>query len=159
MATRIPFHEQLKYERERRGWSQADIAEKTGCDTKTVGRWERGERLPRPYHRQMLCELFGKNAEELGLTEWMPVSIAAPTSQPENTAVEVIGYSPSLRLQEDWSEVPVVVSLYGRERECSELERWLEDRRCQVITVLGMGGMGKTSLVATVANRVKESFD
>ncbi|HKV57001.1 MAG TPA: NB-ARC domain-containing protein, partial [Ktedonobacteraceae bacterium] len=159
MATRIPFHEQLKYERERRGWSQADIAEKTGCDTKTVGRWERGERLPRPYHRQMLCELFGKNAEELGLTEWMPVSIAAPTSQPENTATEAIGYSPSLRLQEDWNEVPVIASLYGRERECGELERWLEDRRCQVITVLGMGGMGKTSLVATVANRVKESFD
>ena len=63
----IPFHEQLRYERERRGWSQADLAEKVGCDTKTVSRWESGERFPRPYHRQTFCELFGKNAEDLGL--------------------------------------------------------------------------------------------
>ena len=159
MATRIPFHEQLKYERERRGWSQADIAEKTGCDTKTVGRWERGERLPRPYHRQVLCDLFGKNAEELGLTELTPAPVTVPASQPGDAAMEAIEHGSASRLREDWSEVPVVASLYGREKECSELERWLEDRRCQVITVLGMGGMGKTSLVATVAMRVKESFD
>jgi len=57
----------LKRERELRGWSQADLAEKVGCDTKTVGRWESGDSNPRPYHRQPLCEIFGKNAEELGL--------------------------------------------------------------------------------------------
>src|SRR5437763_7414237 len=66
---RLPFYEQHRYERERRGWSQADVAEKVRCDTKTVGRWESGERLPRPYHRQALCELLGKSAEELGLVE------------------------------------------------------------------------------------------
>ena len=57
----------LKRERELRGWSQADLAEKVGCDTKTVGRWENGDSIPRPYYRQPLCEIFGKNAEELGL--------------------------------------------------------------------------------------------
>ena len=65
MEKRFAFHEQLRYERERRGWSQADVAEKVGCDAKTVGRWENGERFPRPHHRQALCQLFGKNAEEL----------------------------------------------------------------------------------------------
>ena len=67
MEKPIPFHAQLKYERERRGWSQADVASKVGSDPKTVARWERGKSLPRPYHRQVLCELFGKNAEDLGL--------------------------------------------------------------------------------------------
>lgn len=42
MATHLPFHERLRYERELRGWSQADLAEKVRCDTKTIGRWERG---------------------------------------------------------------------------------------------------------------------
>ena len=65
MATHLPFHEQLRYERELRGWSQADLAEKVRCDTKTIGRWESGDRFPRPYHRQSLCEIFGKNAELL----------------------------------------------------------------------------------------------
>ena len=67
MQRSLPFHMQLRYERERRGWSQADLASRVGSDPKTVARWERGESLPRPYHRQALCELFGKNAEEFGL--------------------------------------------------------------------------------------------
>ncbi len=46
MATHLPFHEQLRYERELRGWSQADLVEKVRCDTKTIGRWESGDRFP-----------------------------------------------------------------------------------------------------------------
>src|SRR3989440_12674905 len=69
MTTRPPFHEQLRYEREKRGWSQADLAEKVNCDTKTIGRWESGDSIPRPYYRQLLCEILGKNAEELGLVK------------------------------------------------------------------------------------------
>lgn len=34
MEQRPLFHEQLRFEREWRGWSQADLAEKIGCDTK-----------------------------------------------------------------------------------------------------------------------------
>src|SRR5437588_7066623 len=69
MTTRPPFHEQLRYERELRGWSQADLAEKVGCETKTIGRWENGDSIPRPIYRQSLCEIFGKNAAELGLVK------------------------------------------------------------------------------------------
>src|ERR1700694_5332235 len=75
MTTRPPFHEQLRYEREKRGWSQANLAEKIGCDTKTVGRWESGGSFPRPYYRQALYDLFGKNAEELGLLSEKPGNI------------------------------------------------------------------------------------
>ena len=67
MEIRLPFHLQLKHERELRGWSQAYLAEKVGCDLKTVQRWEGGESIPQPYYRQKLVELFGKNTEELGL--------------------------------------------------------------------------------------------
>ena len=120
MEQRPLFHEQLRYERERRGWSQADLAEKTGCDTKTVGRWESGERLPRPYHRQLLCELFGKNAEELGLTGLMPKPLSVPARRAVSVAAQAGENSPHTPLLEDWDEAPVVMSLYGRERECGE---------------------------------------
>ncbi len=78
MENYVPFHVQLRYERERRNWSQADLAEKVGCDTKTVGRWENGETFPRSYHRQAMCELFGKSAEELGLMERRSTYSATP---------------------------------------------------------------------------------
>lgn len=57
----------LRQEREIRGWSRSYIAEQVEVDLGTVGRWERGERLPHPHYRQKLCDLFGKSAQELGL--------------------------------------------------------------------------------------------
>ena len=63
------FHELLRHERQHRGWSQADVAEKIGSDSKSVGRWERGETFPSPYHRYKLLELFNKDAQEMGLVE------------------------------------------------------------------------------------------
>src|SRR5260370_2466658 len=102
VATRLPFHEQLRYERELRGWSQADLAEKVRCDTKTIGRWESGDSIPRPYHRQSLCEIFGKNAEEFGLVE------------EEVTARDELSLS---LIREDVGEAPYVVNLYGRDEE------------------------------------------
>jgi len=57
----------LKHERELRGWSQGDVAEKIGADAHTVYRWEHGITIPTPFFRQRLCELFNKNARELGL--------------------------------------------------------------------------------------------
>lgn len=186
----IPFHEQLRYERERRGWSQADLAEKVGCDTKTVSRWESGERFPRPYHRQTFCELFGKNAEELGLLNrrarnikvssshttalQLPPAIHSPgdpdasqplipgTTPPDHLTfkdAQASSHTTPLLFQEDWGEVPYVVNMYGRDEECSELEQWVGDRRCQMVAVLGMGGVGKTAIAAWVASQMKKSFE
>jgi transcriptional regulator with XRE-family HTH domain len=61
-----PPNDRLKRERELRGLSQADVAEKVGTDQKIVSRWECGVSVPVPYYRQKLCKLFGKTAEELG---------------------------------------------------------------------------------------------
>jgi transcriptional regulator with XRE-family HTH domain len=59
----------LCHERELRGWSQEDLAEKVGTSQKVVSRWERGESTPLPYYRQTLCKLFGKTAVELGFLD------------------------------------------------------------------------------------------
>ncbi|HKF36863.1 MAG TPA: NB-ARC domain-containing protein [Ktedonobacteraceae bacterium] len=181
MATRLPFHEQLRYERELRGWSQADLAEKVGCDTKTIGRWESGERFPRPYHRQSLCEIFGKNAEELGLLKESPRH-SEPLSPPgyrldipEASLFPTPATAPSqsLLLKEahtsdhvsstlprvDLGEAPSVVNLYGRNEECAGLKRWVEEDHCQIVAVLGMGGVGKTAVAAKVAMQMKTAFE
>src|SRR6266576_4066613 len=60
----------LREAREQRGLSHKDVADFIGLpDSHTVGRWERGESFPQPHYRQKLCQLFGKNAEELGLVK------------------------------------------------------------------------------------------
>src|SRR5713226_4086730 len=139
VTTRLPFNEQLRYERELRGWSQADLAEKVGCDTKTIGRWESGDSLPRPYYRQPLCELFGKNAEELGLLQEDQVPLTSPRT--------------------DWGEAPYIVNLYGRDEECARLKRWIGEDHCRIVAVLGMGGVGKTAVAAKVAMQMHVPFE
>src|SRR5579864_8114814 len=62
----------LRQERERRGWSRNYVAEQVEVDVITVGRWERGERMPHPHHRQKLCMLFEMNAQDLGLVSMSP---------------------------------------------------------------------------------------
>src|SRR2546421_1452384 len=162
VTTPIPFNKQLRHERELRGWSQADLAEKVGCDTKTVGRWENGDRLPRPYHRQALCELFGKNAEEFGLMQASSLPVTPTIAQPDppmQPAIPMSNHASSKLLQEDRGEAPYIVNLYGRDGECGELEQWMGDHHCQMVAVWGMGGIGKTALVAMVAARMKHDFE
>lgn len=67
MINMLP-NEQLRRERQRRGWSRQYVAEQIGvADPKTIGRWERGVAFPSSYFLQKLCSLFGMLAQDLGL--------------------------------------------------------------------------------------------
>jgi len=83
MKRNLPFSILLKHERVTRGWSQADLAERIGCDYKTVARWESGECIPRMYHRRRIKDLFGKDFVEPGLTlaEDATTLIISPSNQ------------------------------------------------------------------------------
>src|SRR5258708_23500561 len=62
---KIP-REGLKKARERRGLSQAELAELIGVgDAKTVRRWESGESNPYPYLRPLLAEHLNITREKL----------------------------------------------------------------------------------------------
>ncbi len=62
-------------------------------------------------------------------------------------------------LREDWSEVPPVMDFYGRSEELSELRQWIVDNGCRIVTILGVGGVGKTTLAAKLAMYIKDSFE
>src|SRR5215469_4338018 len=68
-AAQATPNQQLRQERERRCWSQLEVADRIGTTSLNVSRWERGITFPTPHFRQELCTLFGKSAGELGLLQ------------------------------------------------------------------------------------------
>src|SRR5262245_3750045 len=59
----------------------------------------------------------------------------------------------------DWGEAIAVPALYGRESELGTLQRWVVDERCRLLAILGLGGIGKSSLAITLAHQVLAQFD
>ncbi len=66
---------------------------------------------------------------------------------------------PSYTHHEDWGEAPSVDQFYGRESESAELRQWIVDARCQIVAITGLGGIGKTSLMASLTKEIKFEFE
>jgi hypothetical protein len=59
----------------------------------------------------------------------------------------------------DWGEAIDVNTFHGRVEEINTLTKWITDARCRTIALLGMGGMGKSSLAAKVAHNLQGQFE
>ena len=85
------------------------------------------------------------------LTERFEQSADGPVTQLE--AVEVTGEQPAL------SQLPLLPTLlFGREKSAATLEELLLDERARLVSLLGPGGVGKTSLALQVARNVATAF-
>lgn len=67
--------------------------------------------------------------------------------------------SPISNTKQDWKEAIDVLIFYGRTEELDSLERSILHEKTRLVTILGMGGMGKTSLAVKVAKKIQHEFD
>ena len=167
MEKYIPYwSKKLRRERERHGWSQNQVAEKIGVDTKTVGRWESGiiRTLPRLDARARLCELYEKTDVELGFvikeedTRNELKFLDRSEYAEDRSAARAVSVHEALQ-HIDWGEAPSVGLLLGRDGELALLEQWIIENECRVIAILGTGGIGKTSIAVTITDHMQDRFD
>ncbi|NER53048.1 MAG: AAA family ATPase, partial [Symploca sp. SIO1A3] len=65
----------------------------------------------------------------------------------------------ALPRRKDWGEAPDVSVFYGRTEELATLEQWLIKDKCRLVALLGMPGIGKTTLSVKLAKQVQDEFD
>ncbi|MFN6535416.1 MAG: NB-ARC domain-containing protein [Nostoc sp. EkiNYC01] len=59
----------------------------------------------------------------------------------------------------DWGDAIFTSVFYGRTEELTTLEQWILDEQCRLVTVLGIGGIGKTALSVKFAQQIQENFE
>jgi WD40 repeat protein/transcriptional regulator with XRE-family HTH domain len=58
----------------------------------------------------------------------------------------------------DWGDALEVPSFYGRQEELATLAQWIVQERCRMVSVLGMGGIGKSALVTSAMRQLASHF-
>jgi WD40 repeat protein len=96
-------------------------------------------------------------------TQTFPAGITSPPQNPtattsrqhEQAAPDTAMSGPKV----DWGQAPHVGQFYGRAQELAELKQWIVSDRCRVVAVLGIGGIGKTTLAAQLAEQIIDQFE
>ncbi|MBD1909457.1 NB-ARC domain-containing protein [Leptolyngbya sp. FACHB-8] len=123
--------------------SQRALSEELSVALSTVSNFFNGKPVDRAIFEE-ICTKLALPWKEIAASE-DEVAIAPP-------------YKESLRLQ-DWGEAPQLSRFYGRADELSQLEDWLCHDHCRLVTVLGMGGVGKTSLIVKLVEQLQDRFE
>ena len=101
---------------------------------------------------QLLSKVLGKKVTKNNVRN----IFCSLSHQLETTPTSVISIAKS---QQNWGDVVDVSGFYGRSEEQSELATWLVQDRCRLVTILGIGGVGKTALSVKLAKQVQLQFD
>jgi WD40 repeat protein len=61
--------------------------------------------------------------------------------------------------RQDWGDAPENPAFYGRAEELNGLTQWIIGDRCRLVMILGLGGVGKTSLAVKLVEQIQPDFD
>src|SRR5438105_13715568 len=165
------------------GLTQVGLAELLHVHRRAVAGWEAGSSYPKAEHLKELITLAvqqqafaaGREEEEIRalwkaahqkvlLDEaWLCDLLAPPEpiqlfpqARPPGAQP---GAEPSAFPRVDWVEALDTSHFAGREVEVAELTQWIVQERCRRVSLLGMGGIGKSMLASYLGSLLVPQFE
>src|SRR6266508_4237872 len=161
---------------------QAELAALLQVSQRSIHNWENGEAYPSEVHLRQLLALAqqrglftpGHEHQEaahlwtlVGQHTAKPLGRFDPAwfaslPQPQPAAAVTAGTTLPAAAHErlvDWGEAPDTSSFHGRRTELATLRSWIGAERVRLVALLGMGGIGKTSLAAQLARELAPAFE
>jgi WD40 repeat protein/transcriptional regulator with XRE-family HTH domain len=132
-------------------FTQAELAERTDLSIKTIKKIRKRTAPVDEASVRTLFEAFGLELEtaDYGLPE------LSTSAEDNDLTVEERPSTAKI----DWGEKPDTAIFFGRTEELATLGQWMMAEPCRLVTLLGMGGIGKTSLAAKLADQIYQQFD
>jgi len=169
------------------GLTQTGLAEYLGISRRAVGEWEAGSSYPKAEHLKEFIALAvqqqafpaGREAEEIRafwkaarqkvlldepwlaalLSQQPPhLTLVAPLPVEQTRGIDHVLAPAAGGPRVDWGNALAVPTFYGRARELALLAQWVVEEHCRVVSVLGMGGIGKSALVVSAMHQLAAHF-
>ena len=125
-------------------FTQEDLSDRTGLSLNTLARIFKREQGVDRQSVEYLFRAFGLELTQADLTS--PVS----SEETENRWTNP---------QQDWDTAVDASVFYGREAELTQLWQWVVSERCRLVGVLGIGGIGKSTIAVKAALQMQAEFE